>query len=404
MDVDLDDARVLLRDDVVEDPRRFYDELRRRAPVWQVPGQDSYLVADPALIRDAVARTEEFSSNLVSLLHRGADGCPVAFALAPLADPIHVLATADPPIHSRHRKLLQAHLSPGAVAPLEPRLRTIVDALLTPMVAAGGGDAVALLSDAVPGQAICATVGVPLDDAPMVVRAVSDIGLMLDGVVNAEDLEVAATAALGLSLYAHGQMEEMLGRPAADRVGLLAVLAAAIEAGELRLDEADGLLMQLFNAGTETTSSLIATAVETLALRSELQDELRTDPARVPDALEAILRDDGPFQFHYRWTTTDTELGGHRIPAGSRVLLMWAAANRPTGDEPASGPHYAFGRGIHFCIGAPLARLEARVTVERLLARTSRIVLDPERLPTRRPGILIRRHATLPVIVEPGEK
>jgi cytochrome P450 len=401
MRIDLDDPKVLLRDDVVAEPGQLYDTLRRRAPVWQVPGQQSYLVADPDLIRDAVARTEEFSSNLVSLLHRGDDGCPVAFELAPLADPIHVLATADPPIHGRHRKLLQPHLSPAAVAALEPRLRSIVGEQLAPMLAAGLGDVVTELSDPVPGQAICALVGVPLADAAMIVRAVAAIGLMLDGVVGSDDLDVAANAALELSSYAHARMEDVLARPGADRVGLLAVLAAAIERGELRADEADGVLMQLFNAGTETTSSLIATTIETLARRPELQDELRRGPARIPDALEGILREDGPFQFHYRWTTTDTELGGHPIPASSRVLLLWAAANR-TGDDDrdAAGPHYAFGRGIHFCIGAPLARLEARVVIEELLARTSSIALDPERPPSRRPGILIHRHASLPVIVE----
>jgi cytochrome P450 len=401
MRIDLDDPRILLRDDVVAAPRDLYDALRQRAPVWQVPGQQSYLVADPDLIRDAVARTEEFSSNLVSLLHRGDDGCPVAFELAPLADPIHVLATADPPIHTRHRKLLQSHLSPAAVSPLEPRLRTIVGEPLTTVVADGRGDVVAALSDPVPAQAICALVGVPLDDAPMVVRAVADIGLMLDGVVTSAELDVAASAAVELSLYSHARMEEMLRRGVHDRVGLLAVLAAAIERGELRTDEADGLLMQLFNAGTETTSSLIATTVETLARRPDLQDDLRRDPSGIPDALEAILREDGPFQFHYRWTTTDTELGGFPIPADSRVLLLWAAANRPGPDgREGAGPHYAFGRGIHFCIGAPLARLEARVVVEELLARTSRIALDPDRPPIRRPGILIRRHASLPVVVD----
>ena len=141
-----------------------------------------------------------------------------------------------------------------------------------------------------------------------------------------------------------------------------------------------------------------------------MQDELRREPERIPAALEAVLRDDGPFQFHYRWSTTDVDLGGTRIPANSRVLLMWAAANRPSPADAASLPsepsettgaaHLAFGRGLHFCIGAPLARLEARIAIERLLANTSSIRLDPDLPPERARSIFLRRHESLRLIVE----
>src|SRR5262252_849715 len=97
MHFDLSDPTLLLRDEVIADPRPLYDTLRRQAPVWRLPGQNSYLVSDPALIREVVGRPTEFSSNLVSLLHRDADGYPVAFDIVPFGDPLHVLATADPP-------------------------------------------------------------------------------------------------------------------------------------------------------------------------------------------------------------------------------------------------------------------------------------------------------------------
>jgi cytochrome P450 len=138
MDLDLDDPTLFLRDDVLADPRPLYDTLRRRAPVWRLPGQDTYLVADPALIREVVGRPAEFSSNLVSLLHSDGNGCPVGFPVAPLGDPVHVLATADPPVHTRHRTLLQPHLNAAAVGRLEPTLRKVVDERLAPMLAPGG--------------------------------------------------------------------------------------------------------------------------------------------------------------------------------------------------------------------------------------------------------------------------
>jgi len=412
MDFDLRDPRLLLRDEVIADPRPLYDTLRRRAPVWRLPGQNSYLVSDPTLIREVVGRPTEFSSNLVSLLYRDASGCPVAFDIAPVGDPLHVLATADPPTHTRHRKLLQPHFSPSAVARLEPTVRRAVDQQLAPLLAAGQGDIVACLSDPLPALTICYLIGLPPDDTSRLIPLVADVSLLLDGVTDLDGMGRASTAVLKLSEYAQTHLDAARGRPSAERPGLLAVLVDAIESQVLASHEAVPLLLQFFTAGTETTSSLIANATETLARQADLQERLRRHPEQIPEALEDILRDDGPFQFHYRWTTTNTSLGDVPIPANSRVLLLWAAANRPSSQEPKGahqdfddagpGAHFAFGRGLHFCIGAPLARLESRIAIERLLAQTSRISLDPDHPPVRRPSILLRRHASLPVTLGGG--
>jgi cytochrome P450 len=397
---DLTDPRVLLDDAVVADPQAFYDQLRREAPVWQVPGQATFLVSDPGLVREAVGRPAEMSSNLVSLVHRDGRGCPVPFDLVPYGDPMHVLATADPPRHGVHRKLLQPHLSPAAVARLEPQIAALVDELLGGLTVDGTHDAVAELTDPLPARTIAAVIGIPQGEAGEIVRLVAATGALLDGVTEAEGVDDAGRAALQLTALAERHVEAALAVPPADRQGLLAVLAAAIDDRTVSRDEARDIVVQLLGAGTETTASHLATVVERLARDGELQDRLRADPAAIPNLLEATLRDDGPFQFHYRWSTVDLTLGGVEIPAGSRVMLMWAAANRPAPD--GSGPddaahHLAFGRGLHFCIGAPLARLETRIAVERLLARTSSFTLVPDDPPVRRPGILIRRHRHLPV-------
>jgi cytochrome P450 len=142
----------------------------------------------------------------------------------------------------------------------------------------------------------------------------------------------------------------------------------------------------------------MATTIEILARDHDLQCQLRCEPERIPDTLEDVLRQDGPIQYHYRFTRSKAINGGTSIPANSRVLLMWAAANRPHLDDPERrAPHYAFGRGLHFCIGAPLARLEARVVIEQLLRRTSEFSLDREAAPVRRPSISLRRHVSLPI-------
>lgn len=412
MTFDLDDPTLLFSEEVLADPRPLYDMLRREAPVWRIPGQDTYLVSDPSLVREVVGRPSDFSSNLVSLLYRDESGLPVAFDMAPLGDPIHVLAVADPPFHATHRKLLQPHLSPEAVSALEHPVRQFADDQLDPMVRAERGDLVAGLTNPLPALVVCRLIGLPPDDADLLVQRVWDIGLLLDGVTDLDGMGKAAETALELTQYVQSHLDLALNKTGNRRgEGLLGVLTGGINDGLISANDALGILMQLIAAGTETTSSLMATTIETLALDQRLQERLRSDPDLIPETLEEVLRIDGPFQFHYRFTRVDTVLDGTPIPANSRVLLMWAAANRPERDEPVATPkgptdsrrvpHYAFGRGLHFCIGAPLARLEARIVIERLLQRTSLFIIDAKQQPVRRPSISIRRHISLPVVLVP---
>jgi cytochrome P450 len=116
---DLDDPTLLFRDDVLDDPTGLYRQLRAEAPVWEIPGTATYVVTSAELVNEAVARIADFSSNLNSLIYRGVDGLPHTFDMTMMGEAIHVLATADPPTHTRHRKLLQPHFAPRCVATLE---------------------------------------------------------------------------------------------------------------------------------------------------------------------------------------------------------------------------------------------------------------------------------------------
>jgi cytochrome P450 len=403
MAFDLDDPMLLWREDLQADPRPLYEQLRRDAPVWRLPDQDTYLVSDPNLIRDAVVRPSEFSSNLVSVLHLGDDGSAVSFEIGALGDPTNVLATADPPEHTRQRKLLQPYFSPAVLAELEPTLGELVAGLLEPIVTRGGGDVVTELANPLTASTICRLAGIAPDHATFVMERVTATGPLMDGVADLAGMVSAGTAALELMDFSQAQLDAARSSTASDRYGLLAVFIDAIDAGTLDVDEARNLLVLLFNAGTETTSSLIANMCETLARNPELQQELREHPDRIPGTLEQQLHDDGPFQFHYRWTPRDTDLGGTQIPANSRVLLMWAAANLPSDNEidASTAAHLAFGRGLHFCIGAPLARLEARVVIGELLRATSNVTLDPAHRPERARSIFLRRHTSLHIDTGP---
>lgn len=403
---DLDDPGLLFRADVLADPRPLYAELRRRAPIWKLAGHDTFLVSEPALIRDVVARTDDFSSNMVSMIHRSSDGGAAPFAMLPFGDPNNVLAVADPPDHTRHRRLLQTHLSPAAVAELEPAARKLTVERIAPLVAAGHGDAVAQLADPIPAAMICKLLGLPTSDADRLVPYVLGVGELLDGLADEDGMTRAGLAAMELAGYAAATLDQQRARPPCDRSPLVNAMVEGIDHGEITADEGVGMLVQLFTAGTETTQSLTATAIDLLARDADRQAALRADPSGIPDALEDILRVDGPFQFHYRWTPHDTRLGDRNVPAGSRVLLLWSAANQTIdhdADDRASrpSPHFAFGRGIHFCIGAALARLEARVMIEELLAHTASFSLDPRHPPIRRPSIMLRRHGALPIRLDP---
>jgi cytochrome P450 len=407
---DLSDPTLLFRADVLDDPSALYTELRAKAPVWEIPGTATYLVTSAALVNEAVARPEDFSSNLSSLIFRGGDGCPEVFDMAPMGDAIHVMATADPPVHTAHRKLLQPHLTPACVGRLEDEITEIVDELLAPLLAAGGGDLVAALADPLPMRVISRVIGLPADDTATQLRLVRDTGEILAGVTEQDRMQVAAATAMEAGVYLADHLARAVaadGTVADDT--LLAVLAKEIRAGVMTFEEGAGILVQILSAGSETTTSLIARSALTLADDRELQDRLRTEPNLVGPFLEESLRTDGPFRFHYRTTRQATELGGVAIPAGSRLLLMWAAANldadaypdpaRLDVDRPIAKGHLAFGRGIHFCIGAPLARLESRIAVSRLLSSTRTIELDPALPPRQLRNIFLRRLVQLGVTV-----
>ena len=161
----------------------------------------------------------------------------------------------------------------------------------------------------------------------------------------------------------------------------------------------------LLSAGGESTTSLLGNAVHMLAEDAQLQGRLRADPLLVTPFIEEALRLESPFRYHFRHVTRQAELLGTPIAKGSTVLLLWGAANRDPAeydlpdqvvlDRPAPRHHLAFGRGIHLCVGAPLARLEAQVALTELLARTEHFAVDPGQPPTRVDSLMVRRFDTL---------
>lgn len=173
--------------------------------------------------------------------------------------------------------------------------------------------------------------------------------------------------------------------------------------------EAFTILHTLLSAGGESTTSLLGNAVRILAEQPQLQQQLRAHPQLVATFVEEAVRLEPPFRYHMRDVAEDTALGGARIPAGSTLLLLRGSANHDPNEfehpddvdlrRPVPRHHLSFGRGIHHCVGAPLARVEARTVLNVLLERTSDITVDPDRPPCWVDSLMVRRHEELPVLL-----
>lgn len=397
---DLDDPQTLFVACESGELPRLYDQLAVEAPLWKLPGLDAvYLACTRALVEEAIAKPEQLSSNLTRVLFRDESGAPALWDMAPLGDDSHRLATADPPAHTADRRLLLPFLGRPAMRAREPFVRGIAKEL----IGAFGpetADITTELADPLTMRVICQVVGIPEEDHHILVDSVIAMDRIIAGLASRAEMEAGATAALTLLI----RMQQYLtGTPPPD--SLLAYLQKAIASGDTTEAGALAILMQIITAGTETTATLIGRAARHLAEDTDLQENVRRDPARIPGFLETVLREDGPFQFHYRTALPGATLGGQPLPESATVLLMWASADLTaasgaapsTDDTPAASSHLAFGRGIHFCIGAHLARLEATVAFEELVQQRPEFARDLSREHAARLSLMMSRPTATPV-------
>jgi cytochrome P450 len=294
----------------------------------------------------------------------------------------------DPPDHQRHRKLVSPGFTPRRIAVLEARVRELARDLLEPLEKGETVDFAPAVAEPLPMLVIAEMLGVPAQDRDSFKR-------WSDAMIEAatDPTENAYALAAELWEYFARVIEQRRDDPADD---LISVLANADVDGELLTNaELNGFCMTLLVAGNETTRNLITGGVEALARYPDQLQRLVADRSLVPTAVEEMLRWVTPVMNFARTATTEVELGGQHIEAGQMVFMLYGSANRdPEAFGPSAGtvdvgrqpnPHMAFGFGEHFCMGASLARLEARVLFDELLQRFSTIELagDPERLRMR---------------------
>jgi len=402
----LDDIDIFSRE-LLADPYRFYGRLRREAPVWQVPGVDLFYVSSWESVAEATARVEDLSNNLATLVVTGPDGRPALFDTGALGSATTTFATSDPPVHSVHRKAVFPELVARQMALMEGVIRAAVDECLPAPSREPAIEWTSAVANPVPMIVIARVIGFPAEDHASLLHWAFDGTELLAGSRTLEEMAALVASASAASAYIADRLDDALAAPSDD---LLGAVARAVSSGVLTRDDAVGTLVILLSAGGESTASLIGNAVRLLAEEAELQERLRGEPSLIPAFLEEAVRLESPFRGHYRRARVDTTLGGVTIPAGATVFLLWAAANRDPAefdrpdevvlDRAQPRSHIGFGRGIHFCVGAPLARLEAKVVLEKLLARTSSFRLDPDRPPAYVHSVFVRRHQHLHLVVD----
>jgi len=376
----------------------FYRALREEDPVHQSPlgfwvctrYDDAVMILrDPRFGREGMAKRMEARLGLTQDTSRARD-----------------MLFQDPPDHTRLRALVSRAFTPRVVEVMRPHIQEIVDGLLDRVEGARAMDVIEDLAYPLPVTVICEMLGVPAADQDIFKTWSTDIARSLDAAVLPADSDAiprGRDARLGLADYFRSLIATRRKDPKPDL--LSALIAAEEEGNKLSEGELVSTCMLLLIAGHETTVNLIGNGLLALLQHPDQLRALRDDPGLIQTGVEELLRFDGPVQRTGRMTTAEVEIGDKRIPRDSVVVSVIGAANRDPKQfaDPdrldvsrKDNRHIAFGFGIHFCLGAPLARLEGQLALGTLLRRMPKLALVSD-VPEWRESSTLRGLKSLPV-------
>ncbi len=357
-----------------EDPYPTYARLRAEAPLYRNDELQFWALARHADVLAAFKDPLRFSNEHGVSLDPSSWGAAARVGMSFLA--------MDPPEHTRMRALVSRGFTPRRVAALEERIRELAVGYLDALVGSGGFDVVEDFAGKLPMDVISEMLGVPASDRAELRRWAD---LLVHREESRRDVTPAGVEAFGkIRAYFDALIAERRRQPGEDL--LSALLVAEIDGDRLGRDDILSFCNLMIVAGNETTTKLLANALYWLWREPEQRERVAADPARIPGWVEETLRYDNSTQILARVLGEDLELHGNRMAAGDRVLLLIGAANR---DEAVferaerydvlrdTSQMLSFGMGAHFCMGAALARLEARVALEEWWARFPGYEVDP---------------------------
>lgn len=384
----------LFSDEMRRNPYFAYDQMRNSSPAFHLAPFDLWMIADFEGVKRVLVEHDKFSSNLAHVPGHGNPGEWFIFF--------------DPPRHTKLRALISKAFTPRVVANLEPRIRELSSQLLDQTIPRGHMDLATEFAVPLPMLVIAEMIGVPASDWPRYKRW-SDAILKLANTF-ARNQEAAATIAeyRAVTNEMRAVLPELIAtRQATRQEDLLARLVQAEVDGErLTQEEILGFLQLLLVGGQETTANLINNAILCFIENPDQLARLRAQPDLLASAIEEVLRYRSPVQWMPRATRRAVEMHGQHIPAGKLVLALIGSANRDPRQFRDAGrfditrapnPHLAFGHGIHSCLGAPLARLEAHIALTDFLERVQSFELASDEPWEPREALHVHGPSRLPI-------
>ncbi len=398
-----------------------YKELQESRPVYEFPEDNLVMVTSHELIGPILRDTKTFSSRFgqPGEQYSGSVADRIAQIQADGWPYLPTMLTQDPPVSTRYRKTVASYFTRGQMRQLQPVVEAIMASLINDLPDGEPFDVVPNIAVPLPIRTIAAVLHLP-DERLADFKRWSDDAVAGTGAKPSDERMLeAARGVLEMQRYFAEQLEERRREPIGDL--LTDLVQATIETDEhddsgepvrrpLEMAEMLSILRQLLVAGNETTTNALATGIRLLAENPDEWRKLKADPERVTAVTEEVLRLATPVTSMYRLVTTDTEIGGCPVHKGARVTPMYAAANRDPAvwgpdadaldpDRPSNG-HLAFGRGAHFCLGAPLARLELETAFRCLSSRLQTIELTPDNEFEYHPSFLLRGLRSLRIVAQ----